>query len=467
MTSPSKTELTYILDPNTQVTLHSKRMTRYLDDGSLTHLSLGPMAQEMQDCRDTMMQLAAEGRCDWFAAADGARFFEQDGDALRIRPDLYFKPAPTIFDDDLQLAFRDRRDLSERRIPLDAASFRVLGPMLAGLRPSRSEPKLPQDFLDYLSGQGVICRAPRVQPQRRSGFRIGLAGHACLLAESPRARVLFDPLVNTRHRPRLNRMEIFSQPLGGVFISHPHWDHFNLDTLFLIDRATPIFVPKPRGPVSIVNLDMAQVCRDFGFQNVRALEPWETVEVGDIRVSAQPFYGEGSGPEGRQDWMTFHLAFGRKTAMAFVDACNDFFGSMDDVAEEARRRFGPVDYFFSPFSNFRFQVSQFHRRPFYLSRELEQFTGSCEDALRWANLCGAKRLIPYAAFLFEEPDYVDTSLRSASQYDGHEDLVRLAAQAPNNPLYVLKPARALIGRAGEDDREAPMFITSNGASNAG
>jgi hypothetical protein len=457
MPGQASADYTYTLHPDTQLTLHSQRMTRYLDDGSLAHLALGPIAQELQDCRDAMFELRETGRADWFTAAGGERFYHLEGEALRIRPDLYFHPAPTVLDADLQLAFRDRHDLSERRIPLDSNSFQFLGEMLSALRPSRRQPNVPPDFLQHLASQKVIRRTLRRRLRRRQGFRISLVGHACLLAESSRARVIFDPLVNTRHRPKLNRMQIFEEPLAGVFISHPHWDHLNLDTLFLIDRATPIYVPKPRSGVSIVNLDMAQICRDFGFTHVRALEPWETVDIEDIRVTPLPFYGEGSGPEGRQDWLTFHLALGKKSALAFVDACNDFFGSMDDVAEEVRRRLGKVDFFFSPFSNFKFQISQFHRRPFFLSRELEQFTGSAEDALRWARLCGARKLVPYAAFLFDEADYADSNSRSPSQFDGLEDLTRLAAASPRSPLSMLTPARAFYWQVGQEEREAPLF----------
>jgi L-ascorbate metabolism protein UlaG (beta-lactamase superfamily) len=398
-----------VVCPEVQITLSSYRLDRFLGDGSLPHLVLGRVAQDIADCQQDLDALFNAGRPDWFESAGGARWFDRQGDQLRLRDDLYFTSSWTILDEDLRLGFHDRASRSHWSIPLDAGSISVLGALLPALRPTTSIAELRSllgeeawPVVEVLEAKGTLTRVPVVQSLRRRWNRLSLIGHSCLLAESPSTRVLIDPLLTVRNRPDLHLGHVVAEPLDAIVISHPHWDHCNLDTLLLIDRNTPVLVPETHHPASIVNVDIAGLCRQLGFVHVEPLGPWARRGIGDIEVQALPYFGEGSGVEGHQDWMTYLLSYGARTVVGFVDACHDSFGSMDDVARRIRAERGSIDLLFAPVSDFWFRTARYHRRPFMMGTQTEQFTGSARDARRWVHEAKARHVVPYAMFTYDQ-----------------------------------------------------------------
>lgn len=441
--------LAAIIHPDYFVTLNSYRMDRFLDDGSLAHLALARLAQPIQDCRDAMFDLSDNQRSDWFEAAGGHRFFNRDGEELWIKDEYYFDPPLTLFDDDLAITFRARQTTKRIAIPVDAAAFRILGPILSRLSAYVGLPDLHARldesdcaFLEYLESEGLVAVVPVAMPLERHSHSVTLVGHSCLLVQSPHSRVLVDPLLVVRHRPRLNLTGVLQEPLDAIVISHPHWDHFNVDTLLLVDRDTPVVVPRLRSRPSIVNIDMVHLLREMGFNRIVDAEPWQTMHFGDIAFTSLPFHGEGSGKEGHQDWQTYLLQTGERSILGLVDACADAFGSMDDVVVKVRKQVGPVDLLFSPCADFQFQISQYQRRPFALSRCLEQFTGSAADTLRWASLSDAQAIIPYAEFIYEECD-VDSPPGTSAQKGSQRDLFRLASPELEPRITVVTPGRSI------------------------
>lgn len=445
-----------IIHPDFLLTFDSYRMNRFLDDGSLAHLALGPLAQQMQDCRDAMFDVLETNGADWFEAADGHRFFNRAGDELWIKDEYYFDPPLRLFDTDSAITFRSR--ISGRRVPIpvDPGSFAVLGSILSKLNRRTSVRSLGEQleecdraFIEDLESAGLVATTALTAAEPPKDFRVTLAGHSCLLIESPRSRILIDPLLVVRHRPRLNLTDL-TEELDSIVISHPHWDHFNLDTLLLVDRRTPIVIPKLRSRPSIVNIDMAFLLREMGFEHIIAMEPWGRAQFGDIELVSLPFHGEGSGREGRQDWQTYLIELGGKKLLGLVDACADNFGSMDDVLVELRRTLGPVDVLFSPCADFQFQISQYQRRPFALSRCLEQFTGSAADTLRWAAITEAKMIVPYAEFIYEMSD-LDRAPSTPAQKGTQRDLFRLASPEIAARIKLVPPRGSISWNGGTSE----------------
>jgi L-ascorbate metabolism protein UlaG (beta-lactamase superfamily) len=67
--------------------------------------------------------------------------------------------------------------------------------------------------------------------------------------------------------------------LTAVVASHAHYDHFDIESFARYPhKDVPFFV----GP------DMADAARAAGFTHVRELRPWQSVEVGPLRVTAAP-----------------------------------------------------------------------------------------------------------------------------------------------------------------------------------
>ncbi|NLE21897.1 MAG: MBL fold metallo-hydrolase [Actinobacteria bacterium] len=116
-----------------------------------------------------------------------------------------------------------------------------------------------------------------------SSLSLTFVGHATVLLEMDGVRLLTDPLLRRRIGVLLRRSPIpgpgLRRDLDAVLISHAHLDHLDVPSLRLIDRATPVVVPRGLG----------RLLRRIGF------EPLE-MDVGDV-VAIGPA-GEGSAPAG-------------------------------------------------------------------------------------------------------------------------------------------------------------------------
>jgi L-ascorbate metabolism protein UlaG (beta-lactamase superfamily) len=107
--------------------------------------------------------------------------------------------------------------------------------------------------------------------------------HSCHLIQIGGLTVLTDPWFS--QKPFYHPGEpIAFQPeqlphLDAVVISHEHYDHCDLDAFSRYpDKNVPLLVA---GPV-------VKKARKFGFNNVRALEPWQSAQVGDLSINAAP-----------------------------------------------------------------------------------------------------------------------------------------------------------------------------------
>lgn len=445
----------YRLTPCHVVTLAGPRL------GSTSNrLVLGPaLEKDILDCRRRMLEAFDAGDPGWYETADAGRFFVRDGPALRLKDEYFFIASFDCLEGDLRLRCTRRSDRKYMEIPLAREFFpaiRAVLPKLAAGAWNRkggsAETPALTALLDVLIERDVMVavdRAPQVRV--RDDYRVTFIGHACLLLETPSTRILIDPLFNYAPCPSMNVVALLQEKIDAVVISHPHWDHFHHDSLLLIDPATPIYVPKPVAPASLVNIDTVAMARDFGFTEVRTLSRWEGVTIGDIELLPLPFHGERCGPEAPNDAIAYALRLGGKTLAGFVDTCADEFGDMDDIARELRARWGEIDFLFAPCTEFRWPLYMYTRRPLFLSHRTEQFTGSPRDCLRWASLLHARRLIPYAAFMLDEGDCEERSPMQAGSID---ELLALAA-ATGRAVAPLQVRTALRWKEGGQESVAP------------
>jgi L-ascorbate metabolism protein UlaG (beta-lactamase superfamily) len=112
--------------------------------------------------------------------------------------------------------------------------------------------------------------------------RVTFLGHATLLIETGGARLVTDPLLRSRilHLRRHGRLheEDVQRDLDGILISHLHRDHWDTPSLKLLERWTPIVVPRGAGALAA----------SAGFTDVRELEAGDCVELSGVRVRAVP-----------------------------------------------------------------------------------------------------------------------------------------------------------------------------------
>ncbi len=114
---------------------------------------------------------------------------------------------------------------------------------------------------------------------------ITFAGHATVLFELNGVRLLTDPLLRRRIGVLLRRSPVppasLRRDLGAVLISHAHLDHLDVPSLRLIDRRTPVVVPRGIGVL----------LRRLGFAPVE-------MEAGDV-VEISAASGSGAGGSSR------------------------------------------------------------------------------------------------------------------------------------------------------------------------
>jgi L-ascorbate metabolism protein UlaG (beta-lactamase superfamily) len=67
--------------------------------------------------------------------------------------------------------------------------------------------------------------------------------------------------------------------LAGVCVSHAHYDHFDMEAFSAYpDKEVPIVVKRGKSARA----------RKAGFRNVTEVDPWETVRLGPVAVTAAP-----------------------------------------------------------------------------------------------------------------------------------------------------------------------------------
>ncbi|MBV1859006.1 MAG: MBL fold metallo-hydrolase [Nannocystaceae bacterium] len=438
-----ETSHSLVVSSGVQIALESYRVNNHIS-ASLHYLGLGRVAHDIGDIYAKMSRDSRAGGSDWFETSKAARFFRRERHELFLKDEFYFEHAPSLYDDDLAVGFHDRRSPRSLRVPVDEDLLDIFGELLPRLRRSLPEPQLRAlcddeqwGFLEELLEAGFLERAPTRPTRPREEHRLRFIGHATLEFATPSTRVLFDPLLVVRTRPEVDVLHELDDPIDAIAISHPHWDHFNLDTLLQVPRDTLMLVPRLIHPASLENVDMGALLTQLGFSRVHAIGPWESIDVGDIRITATPFHGEQSGPEVPQDWMTFHASAGGHSFFAAVDSCHNSHHSMDEVMREVRQRLGPVDVLFAPYSDFHYPIAMFTRRPFYMGPGMEQYSGGPDDAVRWCSILGAQALVPYAGFVWQPQDF----LRSEDQtHRGSLARLRsLVKSHPRGPLLVLDP----------------------------
>jgi L-ascorbate metabolism protein UlaG (beta-lactamase superfamily) len=319
-------------------------------------------------------------------------------------------------------------------------------------------------FVEQLIDAGILRRTELVPVSPVSNYSLRVLGHATLSLQTPSARVLFDPMLVVRTREDVNLLDELDPPVDAIVLSHPHWDHFNLDTLLHVPRTTRMIVPQLANPPSVQNVDMARVLRQLGFSRVESIAPWQSVTIADVCVTAAPFHGEQSGPDAPQDWITYHVRAGGRTFFGAVDSCHDSRSSMDDVMREVRSTLGPVDILLAPFSDFHYPISVFTRRPFYLGPGTEQYSGGADDAARWFSILGATFLVPYAGFVWRDADY---ELPEDITHRGSlKQLRSIVRSYPAGPLAVPTPGQELFEWQGPGAELCLLQQNATGARSA-
>jgi L-ascorbate metabolism protein UlaG (beta-lactamase superfamily) len=196
-------------------------------------------------------------------------------------------------------------------------------------------------------GGPVPLRTPASYDQSPDQLHITWYGHASVLVEIGRARVLLDPVWGDRVSPsslvgprRLHPVPVpLDQlpPLDAVVISHDHYDHLDLPTIRAI-------ASEHRAVRFVVPLAVGAHLRSWGVPADRITElDWtESIEVAGVRLTAteaQHFSGRGLRRDGTL-WTSWVLATeGPNARRVFYTGDSGYFDGYAAIGAE----YGPFD----------------------------------------------------------------------------------------------------------------------------
>lgn len=362
------------------------------------------------------------------ASAEVAQFYDvtttPEKIALRMRDEIFATQAPL---DELELHLVASRGAREVSVPLSIEQLEAAGALLPLVVRGGSDHEIHEALSRSLEGdarqwaQGVLARwldagfvertaEPRPNPFDApfEGPRATFMGHTSIMLQSGKSTFLTDPLFRVGLGVPPVAFDAMRLRLDAICCTHSHWDHCDLATLLHFDKRTPIVIPRVRQPTAF-NPPMVQALRWLGFSDIRELDLWETIKIGDIEMTTVPFHGEQDEPGAEIDHYTYVFRMDGLCVYGGVDAYRDTYGEMLPALERVRRELKP-DLAFLPISRMRYQwryggVNGFCRAvDTDLLDKSFQYTAGAEQAIEWAQTLGVKRVAPYATFNFSPFD---------------------------------------------------------------
>jgi L-ascorbate metabolism protein UlaG (beta-lactamase superfamily) len=347
---------------------------------------------------------------------------QQNGKVGVVMRDEIFRTNAPIENLDIKLVVWEGARHRWYDMPLDR--FRALGNLLPLLGGDRSAAEVSEQLRTALDGEALAWAEALLSRLSADGFleevpasganvflrsaarpRATLVSHTSLMLQSRRATVILDPLLRTGTTTHERVRDIMRLKLDAICCSHSHWDHCDVASLLLLDKRTPVVIPKVH-QATIFNPPIAPMLRLIGFDDIREATLWEPLRIGDIEIVPVPFHGEQDEPGAEIDHYTYVLRTDDWSLYGGVDAFRDTDGEMTEHLERIRREYQPTIAFL-PVSRMTYAyatggVNGFCREvDTSLVRQEFQYTAGPDMAVDWVRLLGVKVVVPYATFAFE------------------------------------------------------------------
>jgi L-ascorbate metabolism protein UlaG (beta-lactamase superfamily) len=281
-----------------------------------------------------------------------------------------------------------------------------------------------------------------------SSLSLTFAGHATVLLEMDGVRLLTDPLLRRRIGVLIRRSPVpppaVHRDLSAVLISHAHLDHLDVPSLRLIDRRTPVVVPRGLGGL----------VRRLGFVP-REMDVGDVLEVRAVGAGSElgagggQTMGEGTGGSQRvrvravpadHSGSRYPLA-GEAAALGYVieGELSAYFAG-DTGLYEAMGDFPPVDVAVLPVGGWGPRLPDDHLNPLSAAKALQLLRPAACVPVHWGTI--------YPPWL--PPEF------NAKWAQWPHAFARYAAHlAPEVEVRVLQPGETAVFRRAEGAGEAP------------
>lgn len=286
------------------------------------------------------------------------------------------------------------------------ANFR--DPIVEALAKSRLQPGIVEDVVQrFESDPGLspgdfftLDEPVRRDPQYSGdGVRMRYFGHACVLMQTAKSSVLIDPATAWQRDNALASLTFNDLPdfIDVVAISHCHQDHLVAETLLQLRGRIGTIVVPPNDRGNLADPSMRLILRELGFENVRVLDHFESLELADGGVMSIPFTGEHGGLDiASKHALLVTLRDRRALFMVDSDAIDP------KLSERIAERVGPIATVFLGMECAGAPMSWlygplFSKPPLRKNDQSRRFSGSdCERAWSAVTRFGCRRAFVYA-----------------------------------------------------------------------
>jgi len=379
-----------------------------------------PVLQKVEQQGYQSLETAPELGESIMASEAFAAFFDMSGKEPVIRDEVIYPDVESVTPEQLFLV----REKTQQKIDVEVPEgyWPSVHELLAKLQldgVAANDPSLSDEMQVFLSGmiEGefvFLSEEDVIRNKQINKEGITFLGHNTVLFSTKSAKILIDPLLfpTSGENPE-NYQPMQVREFGkvdGILITHSHPDHFDPGSLLRFPADTLIVVPRC-DQETILSAAMEYRLKELGFTNVRVLDWWNEIKVGDTTVHSLPFYGEQP-TDGkmlnstiRNEGNTYLVRSNDLSSLFLADSGCDGEGNIIDLALQIRERVGKADIAFSGYRGwivypFQYLFSSVARYLLFVPptqwAARQQIMTTADQALDIAERVGAKYLVPYA-----------------------------------------------------------------------
>jgi L-ascorbate metabolism protein UlaG (beta-lactamase superfamily) len=164
---------------------------------------------------------------------------------------------------------------------------------------------------------------PQYVPYMGDGVRWRYFGHACVLVETKKTSLIFDPMLSYSYPNDIPRYTYHDIPdsIDYAILTHNHEDHVLFETLLQIrNRVKNIVLPR-NVTGSLQDPSLKLILQKIGFTNIIELGDMESLPIDGGEIVGIPFFGEHCDLDVKTK-IAYAVRIGKHSFLFAADSCN-------------------------------------------------------------------------------------------------------------------------------------------------